>query len=105
MGFHGTAATAQGWSSVATVTIVLFRHAQAPGGGDPPGFKLNDCSTQRKLSTEGKAQGGRIGAEFRKQRIAVGAVWSAQWCRTRETADLAFPGQRVYQPACNSFLT
>ena len=28
--------------------IILIRHALAPGGGDPPGFKINDCKTQRK---------------------------------------------------------
>ena len=26
--------------------ILLMRHAIAPGGGDPAGFKLGDCSTQ-----------------------------------------------------------
>lgn len=105
MCIHGSAAAAEGWSSVAEGTIVLFRHAHAPGGGDPPGFKLNDCSTQRNLSGEGKAQARRMGAEFRQRRIDVGAVWSSQWCRTRETADLAFPGKRMDQPAFNSFFS
>ena len=44
-----------------------------------------------------------MGAEFRKRRIEVGAVWSSQWCRTRDTADLAFPGKRTDQPVFNSF--
>lgn len=30
-------------------------------------------------------------------------VWSSQWCRTRDTADLAFPGKRVDQPVFNLF--
>ena len=44
-----------------------------------------------------------MGAEFKKRRIEVGAVWSSQWCRTRDTADLAFPGRRIDQPLFNSF--
>ena len=108
---NGAAATPQvapgaesdGWDSVAAGTVVLFRHAMAPGGGDPPGFLLNDCSTQRNLSPQGQDQARRIGVAFKSRRIQVGAVWSSQWCRTRETADLAFPGKRVDQPAFNSF--
>lgn len=102
-GAQGTAVAADGWASVSDGTVVLFRHALAPGGGDPPGHRLDDCSTQRNLSNEGKAQAQRIGAEFRHRRIEVGQVWSSQWCRTRETADLAFPGKRSDQPAFNSF--
>lgn len=100
---QAVALAAEGWSHVAPGTIVLFRHALAPGGGDPPNHTLDDCSTQRNLSDEGRTQARRIGAEFKAQGIEVGAVWSSQWCRTRDTADLAFPGQRVDQPVFNSF--
>jgi len=80
---------------------VLWRHALAPGVGDPERFDLNDCRTQRNLSEEGRAQAQRIGAFFRRQSVPVNGVWSSQWCRTRETADLAFPGKRVDQAAFN----
>jgi phosphohistidine phosphatase SixA len=87
--------------------IVLFRHALAPGGGDPPGFKLGDCSTQRNLSDEGKAQARLIGKKLAAQEIKVGAVWHSEWCRTRETAQLAFPTSAGHSPkpqsAFNSF--
>jgi phosphohistidine phosphatase SixA len=90
-------------------SVVLMRHALAPGVGDPPGFALGNCSTQRNLSDEGRAQARRIGQAFKARGVAVAAVWSSQWCRTRETAELAF-GQplfaslpRVDQPAFNSF--
>lgn len=102
-GSQGAAVAADGWASVTEGTVVLFRHALAPGGGDPPGHTLDDCTTQRNLSNEGKEQARRMGAEFRKRRIEVGAVWSSQWCRTRDTADLAFPGKRTDQPVFNSF--
>lgn len=84
-------------------SVVLIRHAMAPGVGDPTAFALNDCKTQRNLNDEGRAQAERIGEFFRQQRVPVEAVWSSQWCRTRETADLAFPGLRVDKAAFNSF--
>ena len=83
--------------------VVLMRHALAPGVGDPVNVDLNDCRTQRNLSEEGRAQAKRIGQFFQQQTVPVTAVWSSQWCRTRETADLAFPARRVDQPAFNSF--
>ena len=30
--------------------IILIRHSLAPGGGDPPGFNIDDCDTQRNLN-------------------------------------------------------
>lgn len=84
--------------------IVLLRHSNAPGVGDPSGFKLGDCSTQRNLDDVGRAQSRRIGELIRTSPIKVGAVWSSQWCRTRETAALAFPGLVVRDVAAfNSF--
>ena len=100
---HRPAVAREDWSAVQPGHVALFRHAEAPGGGDPPGFVLNDCSTQRNLSEAGRAQAQRIGQAFKQRKIEVGTVWSSQWCRTRDTADLAFPGQRVDQPTFNSF--
>ena len=45
--------------------IILIRHALAPGGGDPVGFKLNDCKTQRNLNQVGIDQSKRIGKLFK----------------------------------------
>ena len=84
-------------------TVVLYRHAEAPGTGDPPNFRLGDCRTQRNLSEQGRAQARQLGERLRARGVPVGAVWSSQWCRTRETADLAFPAQRQDEPAFNSF--
>ncbi|WP_296509600.1 histidine phosphatase family protein [Rhodoferax sp.] len=84
-------------------SMVLIRHALATGVGDPEHFALNDCRTQRNLNDEGRKQAMRIGAYFRQLTVPVTAVWSSQWCRTRETADLAFPGMREDKAAFNSF--
>ncbi|MFT5591290.1 MAG: broad specificity phosphatase PhoE [Bradyrhizobium sp.] len=71
--------------------IVLIRHASTESGiGDPPGFTLADCSSQRQLSAAGRAQAQRLGAAFRSRRIVVADVWSSRWCRCSETAQLAF---------------
>ena len=96
------------WAALkAPGAIVLFRHALAPGGGDPPGFKAGDCSTQRNLSEEGQAQAKRIGQTLRDRGIKVQAVWHSAWCRTRDSAQLAFPELQTSamrsEPAFNSF--
>jgi hypothetical protein len=87
--------------------IVLIRHAHAPGIGDPEGFRLGACHTQRNLDERGREQARRLGVMFRERGVMVGAVFTSQWCRTRETAQLAFgaiaPGGVREEPAFNSF--
>ncbi|NML59879.1 histidine phosphatase family protein [Massilia sp. RP-1-19] len=71
--------------------IVLMRHAQTvPGAGDPPGFVIGDCRTQRNLSDQGRADAARIGGDFRKRGIPVAEVLSSRWCRCVDTAKIAF---------------
>lgn len=83
--------------------VALIRHAQAPGIGDPPGFRLGDCSTQRNLSDAGREQARSIGARFREHGIETVAVYSSQWCRCLETARLLDLGKVVPFPGLNSF--
>ncbi len=84
--------------------IVLFRHATAPGIGDPANFKIDACATQRNLDDKGRAEARKLGEQFRSRKINVGAVLSSQWCRTRDTARLAFGNEAVKdEPAFNSF--
>ena len=82
---------------------MLLRHASAPGVGDPAGMRIGECTTQRNLDEVGRAQARRIGEAFRARGVAVGQVLTSQWCRTRETAELAFPGLKRDEPAFNSF--
>jgi broad specificity phosphatase PhoE len=71
--------------------VVMLRHGTTtPGVGDPPGFRLEDCATQRNLSEEGRSESRRIGAAFRARGIPMGQVLSSPWCRCLETARLAF---------------
>ena len=70
--------------------LIFIRHAYAPGGGDPDNFNLNDCSTQRNLSEEGRKQARQIGEFFKKNKIQIDKVLSSEWCRCKETARIAF---------------
>ena len=83
--------------------VALMRHALAPGIGDPAGFALDDCSTQRNLSTAGRAQAQAIGERFREKGIPVAAVRSSRWCRCLETAELLGLGEVIPTPALDSF--
>jgi phosphohistidine phosphatase SixA len=99
---HALASEDDAWAALGAGAVVLLRHATAPGVGDPPQFKLGDCATQRNLDEAGRAQARRIGAAFGARRIAVGRVLTSRWCRTRETAEIAFPGQAGDEPAFDS---
>lgn len=82
--------------------VLMLRHAKTEAGiGDPAGFTLGKCSTQRNLSDEGRAQSRRIGAWFQAQGLRPRAVQSSAWCRCIDTATLAF-GAPLVLPALNS---
>lgn len=71
--------------------VVLIRHAQTVSGiGDPPGMRLDDCSSQRDLSEEGRAQSRRLGQWFGQHGLTPSRVRSSQWCRCLNTAKEAF---------------
>ena len=82
--------------------LIFIRHAYAPGSGDPNNFNLSDCSTQRNLSEEGRKQAEYIGEFFRKKKIKVDKVLSSEWCRCKETAEIAFKNFSTYS-FLNSF--
>lgn len=83
---------------------VLLRHGQTTAGiGDPPGFQLSQCSTQRNLSDEGKVASRRLGAWFKQRGLVPQAVRSSAWCRCKDTADLAFGQHVVWDPLNSTF--
>lgn len=72
--------------------VVLMRHTppeQGPGKGNP---LLRDpgCVRERNLSPQGKLEAARIGQAFRSRAITVGEVWASPYCRTMDTARIAF---------------
>jgi len=84
-------------------TFILMRHALAPGNSDPENFDVNDCSTQRNLSEDGRNQATRIGEHIRKSAHVELQVFSSQWCRCLETARQLRLGDVTPLSSLNSF--
>lgn len=79
----------QAWAALAAGGhVVLMRHANAPGTGDPQAVKIDDCKTQRNLDDTGREQARALGATFRARKIRVDRALSSPWCRCVETARL-----------------
>ena len=82
--------------------IVFIRHSYAPGNGDPDNFDIKNCSTQRNLNNSGISQSKNIGTFFSKNNIQIDKVLSSEWCRCKDTAQLAFQTFETFN-ALNSF--
>jgi phosphohistidine phosphatase SixA len=83
--------------------VTMIRHgATTPGAGDPLGFKLEDCATQRNLTEEGRAESRRLGALLRANEIRIDRVFSSAWCRCIETAELIDAGPVEKEPALDN---
>ena len=67
--------------------VLLMRHAYAPGVGDPTGYSLHRCETQRNLNPQGLAQAEGIGQWLRSQGVLSAQVYSSIWCRCQQTAE------------------
>lgn len=76
--------------------VIGIRHSLAPGTFDPPGFRLDDCRTQRNLNDEGRAQARRLGQWFRDRGLVPESVRTSPWCRCVDTAELAFGSARPW---------
>lgn len=83
--------------------IGLIRHALAPGTGDPENFTLGNCGTQRNLSAAGREQAKSIGERFHANGIHSAKVYTSQWCRCIDTAELLELGGATELPVLNSF--
>ena len=85
--------------------IILIRHSLAPGGGDPAGFKINDCKTQRNLNQNGISQSKKIGKLFKRNKVPIDQVLSSQWCRCKDTAKYAFGAYKEFTALNSTFQT
>ena len=84
--------------------LIFIRHAYAPGGGDPENFDINNCYTQRNLSKKGRDQAKKIGNFFKDNDVPIFKVFSSEWCRCKETAELAFTNFKT-KDFLNSFFS
>lgn len=79
--------------------VLLMRHMATERSPDQwSGVDLDDCSTQRVLSEEGQRQAREFGAAVRRLGIPIGDVLVSPYCRTRETARLAFGRDGTVSP-------
>ncbi|MEO0029604.1 MAG: hypothetical protein RJB45_1645 [Pseudomonadota bacterium] len=83
--------------------VLLMRHALAPGVGDPAGYQLDNCKSQRNLDAQGRAQAQRIGQWLKSQGVREALVFSSAWCRCKETAEKLGLDTPVHEAALNSF--
>jgi phosphohistidine phosphatase SixA len=70
--------------------VIYFRHADTGPAYLEQGVDLERCETQRNLNEDGRRDAEQIGAAFRGLGIPVGEVKSSQFCRCKDTAQLAF---------------
>lgn len=91
-------ATEAGWALLRNGGhVVLLRHAMTTGTVEPANFDIEKCATQLNLSDRGRQQARKIGALFAARAAPVERVLSSRYCRTLETARLAF-GDRQVEP-------
>lgn len=83
--------------------VLLMRHADAPGYGDPKGYQLDQCATQRNLGEVGKKQAQMIGKWLRSQGVNNARIFSSPWCRCLDTAKLLNLGPVITAPELGSF--
>jgi broad specificity phosphatase PhoE len=84
--------------------VLLMRHASTQEGlGDPEGFRIGDCTTQRNLSPQGREESKRIGERLRREKVPIARVFSSPWCRCIDTAWLAFGHVEEWEPRSSFF--
>jgi hypothetical protein len=71
--------------------VLYMRHASTDfGQNDSKMTSYEDCANQRNLTDKGRQEAREIGAHVKRLRIPVGEVLASPFCRTMETARLAF---------------
>jgi broad specificity phosphatase PhoE len=97
--------SSEAWKALAEGShVALVRHGNAPGpslggGGEPPGFRIGDCRTQRNLDETGREEAKALGEAFRSHGVRVDRIQSSPWCRCMETAQLMAVGPVETSPA------
>ena len=72
--------------------VVLMRHGSLKTGRGNGNSLLRDpsCKQERNLSDEGRKEAKTIGERFRARNIPIEAVRYSPYCRTADTAKIAF---------------
>jgi phosphohistidine phosphatase SixA len=78
--------------------VIYLRHAETAPTPEPAVRDFGDCSWQRNLNAQGRAQAVALGAQLRALGISAATVESSPFCRARETAELVFGGEPKVNP-------
>lgn len=72
--------------------VVLMRHAPVQRGAGKGNSLLRDptCKRERNLSEQGRRDAGSVGYRFRQHDIPIAKVLHSPFCRTTDTASIAF---------------
>jgi len=71
--------------------VLYLRHASTDFSQNDAAMKsYQDCASQRNLTEKGRDEARAIGEQVKRLRIPIGAVLASPFCRTMETARLAF---------------
>jgi phosphohistidine phosphatase SixA len=74
---------------------LVMRHAPAVSDRDPANFDIDDCATQSPLSQEGLTQARRQATRFAVRNVPISAVYTSQYCRAQEHAELTFGSAEI----------
>ena len=83
--------------------VLLMRHADAPGYGDPKNYQISQCATQRNLGEFGRKQAKGIGDWLSSQGVDQAKIYSSAWCRCVDTATLLNKGAVKKEASLGSF--
>jgi hypothetical protein len=76
--------------------VLYMRHASTDfSQNDARMTSYEDCDNQRNLTEKGREEARRIGAHVKRLGIPIGDVLASPYCRTMETARLAFGTARA----------
>ena len=78
--------------------VIYLRHARSVMHAEPAIQDLADCSWQRNLAEEGRAQAAELGERVKSLGLPVGEVLSSAFCRCRDTAQLALGRYQIWPP-------
>ncbi|WP_339759407.1 hypothetical protein [uncultured Hoeflea sp.] len=89
-------ATEAAWARLAQGGYtILLGYSRTPGGGEPLRPDLGDCDKRKSLTDRGIQESRRIGMRFAARAVSINEVYSGEFCRALETAELAFGSSNI----------
>jgi phosphohistidine phosphatase SixA len=78
--------------------VILMRHAAVDSmtHSTHPNADFENCTSQNNLSPQGQQDAATVGRVFKQQQIPIAAVLAGPYCRTQDTARIAFGAAQVW---------